>query len=115
MPTTATTAKTAPKPSSVKLPHKIYTVGGQRRALFTLGSGPSCKLLDVPAALYEIAASGQPTADSYVVEEGLRPRADADELDALLTDYLAQANHHQAIPMTKFALTASLEAYALAT
>lgn len=116
MPTATEPTTAAAAPSSVKkLPHKIYTVAGQRRALFTLGAGRNCTLMDVPAALFELAASGCPTTDSYVVEQGLRPRADGDQLQALLADYLAQAKRHQAVPMTVFALTASLEAYAAAT
>ena len=116
MPTTTRTTKTANKQSSVKRSsHTTYTIRGQKRALFTLGSGHDCKLMDVPAALLELAASGQVTPDSYLVEEGLRPHADKDQLDSLLADYLAQAKRHRAVPMTVFALTASLEAYATAS
>jgi hypothetical protein len=117
MPTTTKAPKTAKKPSSAKtLPHATYTVRGQKRALFTLGTGEDCKLMDVPAALLELAASGQDTPESYVVEVGLRPRGPGgkDELAALLAEYLAQAERHQAVPMTKFALRASLEMYAAA-
>lgn len=116
MPTTKT-ANTAKKQSSRKrLPHTIYTVRGQKRALFTIGPRNDQKLLDVPASLLEIAASGKATPDTYVVEEGLAPRGPGgqDELDALLADYLAQAERHQAVPMTVFAHEASLEAYAAA-
>jgi hypothetical protein len=109
MPTTEAPTTTSPK----KLPHKVYTVRGQKRALVTLGSGEACRLMDVPAALLDIAASGQPTPDSYLVEEGLRPRVNADELNALLEDYLGVAERHQAIPMTVFAMTKALDdAYA---
>jgi len=112
-----TTTKTAKKQSTVKtLLHTIYTIRGQQRALFTLGSGDDSKLMDVPAALLEIAASGQATPESHIVEEGLSPRGPGgkDELDALLADYLAQAERHQAVPMTVFAHEASIRAYAAA-
>jgi hypothetical protein len=104
------------KPAAVKrLPHKIYTVRGQKRVLFTLGKGHDCKLMDVPAALYEAEGDRAVDADdSYVVERGLLPRAENDQLQALLADYVAQAKRHDAIPMTVFALTTSLEAYAAA-
>jgi hypothetical protein len=109
MPTTTATPTTSPN----RLPHKVYTVRGQKRALVTLGTGEACRLMDVPAALLDIAASGQPTPDSYLVEEGLRPRVNADELNALLEDYLGVAERHQAIPMTVFAMTKALDdAYA---
>ena len=109
MPTTEAPTTTAPK----KLPHKVYTVRGQKRALVTLGAGENCRLMDVPAALLDIAASGQPTPDSYLVEEGLRPRLHAEEINALLEDYLDVAERHQAIPMTVFAMTKALDdAYA---
>ena len=113
MPTTTTPKKQ----SSVKrLPHTTYTIRGQKRALITIGPRNDQKLLDVPAALLEIAASGKATPDTYVVEEGLAPLGPGgkDELDALLADYLAQAERHQAVPMTVFAHEASLEAYAAA-
>ena len=73
MPTTPTTPESTTAPSSPKkLPHRTYTVRGQKRALLTLGTGEHSKLMDVPFALLDIAASGQPSADSYLVEEGLR-------------------------------------------
>ena len=70
--------------------------------------------MDVPAALYDLAVSGTETPDSYVIERGLRPRAENEQLQALLEDYVHQAERHNAVPMTVFALTASLEAYAAA-
>lgn len=112
MPQTTTPKATAASSAAKKLPHKLYTVGGQKRALFTLGSGADCQLMDVPAALLDIAASGRETADSYVVERGLRPRVNAAELQALLTDYLAMAKRHQAVPMTVLAIGDPAEAYA---
>jgi hypothetical protein len=105
-----TPTSTTNKPASVKkLPHEIYSVRGQKRALVTIGSGENCRLMDVPAALLDIAASGQRTPDSYLVEEGLRPRLNADELNALLYDYVDVAERHQAIPMTVFAMTKALD------
>jgi hypothetical protein len=114
MPTTTKTPESTTGPSSPKkLPHRTYTVRGQKRALFTLGTGEHSKLMDVPFALLDIAASGQPTADSYLVEEGLRPRDPTGELQALLADYLATAERHQAVPMTVCAISgAVLEARA---
>lgn len=113
MPTITDTPKTAASPSSAKtLPHATYTVRGQKRALLTLGSGENSRLMDVPAALLELAASGQCTPDSYLVEEGLCPRDAAGELQALLVDYLAVAERHQSIPMTVFAMAPELQAHA---
>jgi len=113
MTTTATAPSTTGQPAAPrKLPHKVYTVAGQKRALVTLGSGEDCRLMDVPAALLEIAAAGRPTPDTYLVESGLRPRVDADELQALLADYLAVAERHQAIPMTVFAMSNPAEEHA---
>lgn len=105
---------TAKKANVKKLPHRFYTVGGQKRALFTIGKGHDCRLMDAPAALYDLAVAGNDTADTYVVERGLLPRAENDQLQALLEDYVGQAARHDAIPMTVFALTTSLEAYAAA-
>jgi hypothetical protein len=111
--TTENSTTTAAPSSPKKLPHKTYTVRGHKRALVTLGTAENCRLMDVPAALLDIAASGQPTPDSYLVEEGLRPRVNADELNALLEDYLSVAERHQAIPMTVFTMTKALDdAYA---
>jgi hypothetical protein len=98
-----------------QLPHKTYTARGQKRVLFTLGKGHDCTLMDVPADLYEVAGERAADADdSYVVECGLRPRADNEQLQALLADYLDQAKRHNAIPMIAFSLTAALEKYAAA-
>jgi hypothetical protein len=111
--TTENSMTTAAPSSPKKLPHKTYTVRGHKRALVTLGTAENCRLMDVPAALLDIAASGHPTPDSYLVEEGLRPRVNADELNALLEDYLGVAERHQAIPMSVFAMTKALDdAYA---
>lgn len=111
MPTTTTDKTTA----AVKpLPHKTYTIKGQKRVLFTRGRGHDCKLIDVPAGLLQIAATGAETPDTYVVESGLRPRADNEQLTALITDYVEQAGRHQAVPMTVFASTVSIDAYAAA-
>jgi hypothetical protein len=96
-----------------KLPHKIYTVRGQKRALFTLGTGHDCRLMDVPADLYEAdGALAVDADDSYVIECGLLPRADNDQLQAVLDDYLAQAKRHGAIPMIRYSSTASPQAHA---
>lgn len=110
MPTTTDKPKATVKP----LPHKTYTIKGQKRVLFTRGRGHECELIDVPAGLLEIAATGVETPDTYVVESGLRPRADNEQLTALIADYVAQAEHHQAVPMTVFASTVSIDAYAAA-
>lgn len=96
------------------LPHRRYTVKGQKRVLFTMGKGHDCKLLDAPAHKADEVAAGLETPGVYVVERGLMPRAQKDQLTALLDDYVAQAKRHQTVPMTVFALTASLEAYAAA-
>jgi len=104
MPTTINTPKTTAGNIPRKLPHATYTVRGLKRALFTLGTAEHSKLMDVPFALLDIAASGQPTADSYLVEEGLRQRDPTGELQALLADYLATAERHQAVPMTVSAI-----------
>jgi hypothetical protein len=98
MPTTTNT------PAPKKLPHTVYTVAGQKRALVTLGTGEACRLMDVPAALLDVAATGRNTPDSYLLEEGLCPRRNADELEGVLTTYLAVAEREQAIPATWFAM-----------
>jgi hypothetical protein len=117
MPTATLTPQTTTEPATTKkLPHATYAIRGQKRALITLGSGENCRLMDVPAALLDIAASGRTTPDSYLVEEGLRPRLHADEIQALVDDYLAMADRHNEIPMRRsFAsetTTADYSAYA---
>jgi hypothetical protein len=112
MPTTINTPKTTAGSTPRKLPHATYTVHGQKRVLLTLGTGEHSKLMDVPASLLDIAAAGHHTPDSYLVEEGLRQRDATGELKALLDDYLAVAERHQAIPMTVFAITPELRAHA---
>jgi hypothetical protein len=100
MPATNATKAASPK----KLPHKIYTVHGQKRALFTFGTGAKSRLMDVPAALLEVAATGRNTPDSYLLEEGLCPHTNADELEGVLGTYLAVAEREQTIPATWFAM-----------
>lgn len=102
---------TTHKSSAHTLP-ETYTVGGQKRVLFTVDTGEALKLMDVPASLLGIAAAGHETPDSYVVEDGLPQRDAAGEMDALLEDYLSVAKRHRAIPMTVFAMTPELQAHA---
>lgn len=98
------THTTGPK----QLSRAAYTIDGQKRVLFTVNTGESLKLMDVPASLLDIAASGHQTPDSYVVEDGLPQEDAAGELNALLEDYLAVAERHHAIPMTVFAMKSGL-------
>lgn len=113
MTTTTHTARTAVNHTDrTQLPRATYTIGGQKRALFTVNTGESLTLMDVPASLLDIAAAGHQTPDSYLVEDSLPQDDAAGELNALLADYLAVAERHHAIPMTVFAMTPELQAHA---
>jgi hypothetical protein len=75
-----------------------YTVGSQSRVLFTVSSDGVSKLIDAPAELYDIAATGLATPDTFIVE----PQADGDaqELEAIINDYLEQSVLHARVPMS---------------
>jgi hypothetical protein len=110
MPTTTVTPI-----ATAKRRHRTYTINGHiNRALFTVGKGDNCVLLDAPAVLQHIAAAGGYTPDTYFVERGLRPISMGDELNALLDAYVEQALATDAIPAKVYAADRSLIAYAAA-
>ncbi len=55
-------------------------------------------LLDMPADQFDGAGEPAPAAGSYVVEPELA--SDPGEIDALVSDYLKQAELHARVPMT---------------
>ncbi len=76
-----------------------YTVDSGPRVLFTISADGASKLIDTPAELYDAAASGLATPDTFIVEAQL-PEDDAQELEAIISDYLEQAAIHARVPMT---------------
>jgi hypothetical protein len=79
--------------------------------LFTLSDHGVSKLIDVPAELYEVAASGLATPDTFIVEPQL-PDGNTAELEAIITDYLQLAALHARVPMTFSRLGVLLESLA---
>ena len=77
----------------------IYTVGSHSRVLFTVSSNGVSKLIDAPAEHYDIAASGLATPDTFIVEPQLPDNA-AEELEAIINDYLEQSVLHTRVPMS---------------
>ncbi len=75
-----------------------YQVAGLTRVLFTRVADGQTELLDMPADQFDCEDEPLPANGSYLVEPDL---ADSDrELQALVTDYLQQAELHQRLPMT---------------
>lgn len=87
-----------------------YTVDSRARVL-TIAADGATKLIDTPAELYEIAAAGVATADTYIIEPHLDDDATA-ELEAIITDYLKLAVLSARVPMTFSRLGDFLEALA---
>jgi hypothetical protein len=88
-----------------------YIVDSRPRVLFTMSADGASKLIDAPAELYETAASGLATPDTFIVEPQLHD-GDQLELEAIVTDYLEQVARYSRVPMTFSRLGDFLEALA---
>jgi hypothetical protein len=75
-----------------------YQVDGLPRVLVTRVTDGQTELLDMPADQFDGEDEPQLAGGSYLVEPDLS-RSDT-ELQALIADYLQQAELHQRLPMT---------------
>jgi hypothetical protein len=76
-----------------------YSVESRQRVLFTMSADGAGKLIDAPAELYETAATGVVTPDTFIVEPQLAD-GDTAEIQAIVADYLEQAALHARVPMS---------------